>query len=189
MSAAALPRCPAVVRNWGSTPNERAEGFPCDRLLPGAPMRLYRAVDVAASPAGVFRWLCQLRAAPYSYDLIDNGGRRSPQALTPGLDSLEPGQRFMRIFRLAEFEPGRSLTVRSTGTVFGEVVVTYRVRDGARPASSRLVAKLLVAPPAGPLGSLPARGLLAAGDLVMMRRQLLNLAGLAERDARELSRG
>ena len=188
MAAAALPGCPGVVRNWGSTPAERAESFPCDELLDGAPMRLYRAVDVAAPAETVFRWLCQLRAAPYSYDLIDNGGRRSPQALTPGLEQLEPGQRFMRIFRLVEFEPGRSLTVRSRGTVFGDVVVSYRVTESGGGAS-RLVAKLLVAPGAGPLGSAPARALLAAGDLVMMRRQLLNLGRLAERGARELAAG
>ncbi len=177
-------RCPSAVRNWGSTPAERAEGFPCDHLLEDAPMRLYRAVDVSAPSGAVFRRLCQLRVAPYSYDLIDNRGRRSPEALTPGLDSLECGQRFMQIFRLAEFEPGRSITLRSRGTVFGDVVVTYRVCDAPAGAGSRLVAKLLVAPPAGPLGSLPARSLLAVGDLVMMRRQLLNLARLAERDAR-----
>jgi hypothetical protein len=188
MSAAVLPRCPAVVRNWGSTPAERAEAFPCDELLAQPPMQLYRAVDVAAPRPLVFRWLCQLRAAPYSYDVIDHGARRSPQTLTPGLEHLERGQRFMTIFRLAEFEPGRSVTLRSTGTVFGEVVVTYRVRDHGEEGS-RLVAKLLVAPPSGPLGSLPARALLAVGDLVMMRRQLLNIAQLAERDARELAAG
>lgn len=188
MAGAVLPSCPGVVRNWGSTPAERAEAFPCDALLAQAPMQLYRAVDVAAPRALVFRWLCQLRAAPYSYDVIDNGGRRSPQTLTPGLEQLERGQRFMRIFRLAAFEPERSLTVRSSGTVFGEVVVSYRVSE-AGPGASRLVAKLLVAPPAGPLGSLPARSLLAAADLVMMRRQLLNLAHLAERDARGVAAG
>jgi len=188
MSAAVLPRCPDVVRNWGSTPAERAEGFPCDRLLEEAPMRLYRAVDVAAPAALVFRWLCQLRAAPYSYDVIDNRARRSPQALIPGLERLEPGQRFMRIFRLQEFEPGRSLTVRSRGTVFGDVVVTYRVSE-AGAGRSRLVAKLLVAPGGGPFGSAPARALLAAGDLVMMRRQLLNIARLAEREAPQRGAG
>jgi hypothetical protein len=183
MRASAAPPCPGVVANWGSTPAERVEAFPCDRLAPAASMRLYRAVEVAAPADVVFRWLCQLRAAPYSYDLIDNGGRRSPQALTPGLEQLEPGQRFMRIFRLVEFEPGRSITVLSRGTVFGEVAVTYRVRDSG-PGASRLVAKLLVVPPDGLLGSLPARAFLAAGDLVMMRRQLLNLGALAEREAR-----
>jgi len=188
MSAAALTRCPGVVRHWGSTPAERAERFPCDRLAPRAPMRLYRAVDVGAPAASVFRWLCQLRAAPYSYDMIDNGGRRSPQELTPGLEWLAAGQRFMRIFRLVEFEPGRSITVLSRGTLFGEVAVSYRVRD-AGAGRSRLVAKLLITPPEGAFGSLPARGLLAAGDLVMMRRQLLNLAALAERETRGAGAG
>jgi len=188
MGAVALGRCPSVVRHWGSTEDERAQRFPCDELAPHAPMRLYRAVDVQAPPEMVFRWLCQLRAAPYSYDLIDNGARRSPQQLTPGLERLEAGQRFMRIFRLVSFEPGRSVTVLSRGTLFGEVVVSYRVR-AAEPGTSRLVAKLLVSPGGGPFGSAPARALLAAGDLVMMRRQLLNLARLAERDARELAAG
>lgn len=169
---------PGPVYTWGSTEAERAEPFPCDELLPGATWTLFRAVDVAAPAASVFRWLCQLRVAPYSYDRLDNRGRRSPQALTPGLERLELGQRMMTIFRLAAFEPGRSLTVVSRGRLFGHVVVTYRVREVA-PESSRLVAKVLVVPPSGAPWSLPMRLVLPPGDLVMMRRQLLNLAGLA----------
>jgi hypothetical protein len=186
--AATLSRCPEVVRHWGSTAAEREHDFPCDELAPDARMRLYRALDVKAPPDVVFRWLCQLRAAPYSYDVIDNGGRRSPQELTPGLDRLQAGQRFMRIFRLASFEPGRSITVLSRGTRFGEVAVTYRVSP-AGEGGSRLVAKLLVGPGSGPFASAPARAFLAVGDLVMMRRQLLNLAALAERDAPALAAG
>lgn len=170
---------PRFVQDWGSTPQERAEPFPCDDLLAKPDLVLFRAVDVRARGETVFRWLCQLRAAPYSYDLIDNRGRRSPQSLTPGFEQLEVGQRMMLVFKLVEFEPGTSITVLSQGRLFGRVVVTYRVTE--TPAgSSRLVAKVLVEHPRPGLLGMLEGFVLAPGDLVMMRRQLLNLGRLAE---------
>jgi len=172
-------RWPSVVYEWGSTPAERAEAFPCDDVIAQPDAALFRAVDVDSDPATLYRWLCQLRYAPYSYDKLDNRGRRSPQTLTPGAEDLQLGHRMVAIFKLAHFEPGRSVTLYSRGRVLGEVAMTYeaRPRTGGR---SRLVAKLLICYPRGPL-SLPMRLLLPPGDLVMMRRQLLNLKGLAER--------
>jgi hypothetical protein len=90
-----------VVDHWGTTAAERAMPWPDDNLLPDAQQVMWRNIDVDAPRDVVFRWLCQLRVAPYSYDWIDNRGRRSPQHLTPGLDDLEVGQRFMTIFELA----------------------------------------------------------------------------------------
>lgn len=90
---------------------------------------MLRAVDVAAPPAVVFRWRCQLKVAPYSYDLLDNLGRRSPRELTPGVERLERGQRFL-IFELVDFEPGRQLTGTSLPgptRVFGPIAGTYLV--------------------------------------------------------------
>lgn len=174
---------PELVRHWGSTANERARTYPCDRLLADSGAALFRAIAIEAPPAVVFRWLCQLRAAPYSYDLLDNRGRRSPQQLTPGLERLRPGQRVMTIFELVEFETGRSITLRHRGPLFGELAVTYQV-DDAGPGQSRLVVKLLPGSSRGPLGA-AARLLLPPGDLVMMRRQLLNLKRLAEGSARD----
>jgi hypothetical protein len=140
---------------------------------------MFRAVDVDSDPATLYRWLCQLRYAPYSYDKLDNLGRRSPQTLTPGAEDLHLGQRMVAIFRLAALEPGRSLTLLSESSVFGRVAITYESR--ARPdGGARLLAKLLIRYPRGLL-ALPMRALLAPGDLVMMRRQLLNLKRLAER--------
>jgi hypothetical protein len=171
---------PSVVETWGSSAAERDAAYPCDALIERPDLVLFRAVDVAAPPALVFRWLCQLRVAPYSYDLIDNLGRRSPRSLTPGLGALAVGQRFM-IFRLVSFEQGSSITLHSTSRVFGRVALTYRISPGSG-AASRLVAKLMVVVPTGPLG-MADRHLLPAGDLIMMRKQLRTLKALAERDA------
>jgi hypothetical protein len=170
--------------NWGATAEERARSFPCDPHLPDADDACYRAVTVDAPASVVFRWLCQLKLAPYSYDWIDNWGRRSPQEVVPGAEDLEVGQRVMSIFQLVDFEPDRHLTmvlVRAR-RAFGDVALSYVVvPDGADRC--RLVVKLLVNHP-GPAALRPlVRWFGPLGDLVMMRRQLLNLKGLAERDA------
>ena len=81
--AAVRTDCTSVAWTWGTTAAERTRPFPCDRWLPGADDALFRAVDVDAPARVVFRWLCQLRVAPYSYDWIDNFGRTSPRRLTP----------------------------------------------------------------------------------------------------------
>jgi polyketide cyclase/dehydrase/lipid transport protein len=173
-----------VARTWGSTAAERALPFPCDRHLGDPDAAYFRAVDVDAAPSVVFRWLCQLRAAPYSYDWIDNLGRRSPRELTPGLERLEVGQTVMTIFELVEFEPDRHITAvtRRAQRLFGEVAATYLVVPQPGTDGSRLVVKLRVRYPPNPFGRLLIRPLLPWGDLVMMRRQLLNLKRLAEAD-------
>jgi len=172
-----------AVHGWGTTAAERARRYPCDDRLPDADVAAYRGVDVAAPPATVFRWVCQLRAAPYSYDWIDNLGRRSPGRLTGGLDALAVGQRVMTIFDLVDFEPGVQITIASRGTWrLGAVVVTYLV-EPATGEGSRLLVKLLIRSPSGPVRGFVARRLLPAGDLVMMRKQLLTLKALAERAA------
>ena len=175
----------SIPHTWGSTAAERRRWFVCDDHLPAADTAYYRAVDVQAPPEIVFRWLCQLRAAPYSYDWIDNFGRRSPTELTPGLDELEVGQSVMTIFELVEFQRDRHLTIRLKRRVrrlAGDFACTYLVLPVA-PGRSRLVVKLLVRyPRARPLGAI-AGALLPTGDLVMMRKQLLTLKRLAEDQA------
>jgi len=169
-----------VVDNWGSTVEERVAAYPCDGLIDGPHDELFRAVPVAAPAELVFRWVCQMRVAPYSYDLIDNLGRSSPRELTPGLDQLEVGQQFM-IFRLVAFEAGRSITLDSSTRLFGRVVATYEMQP-TDADNCRLVVKLGVGTPQHLFGSLRQR-FLAVGDLLMMRKQLLTFKSLAERDA------
>lgn len=170
---------PNVIETWGSTAEERAAPYPCERHCAEPCDSLYRAVDVDAPVHLTYQWLCQLRVAPYSYDYIDNVGRTSPRTRDPNNERLTVGQRMMRIFTLVELEPDRHLTMVITQTkLFGEVAVTYAVKP--RPGGSRIVVKLQfrLAKPAR------WRWFLFAGDLVMMRKQLLNLKHLAERDHR-----
>lgn len=167
----------SVIHTWGSTAAERAEPFPCDRQLAPPFTALFRAVDVDAPIDLTFRWLCQLRVAPYSYDYLDNFGRRSPRVRDPNNEQLLVGQRMMRIFHLSEFERNAHLTMVMDGTkIFGDVAVTYAVRPA--PRGSRIVVKLIYhAPPRSVM-----RWILPAGDLIMMRKQLLTLKALAERE-------
>jgi hypothetical protein len=166
----------SVAYSWGSTAEERAAEYPCDALLPDATDILFRAVDVNAPPAVIFRWLCQLRAAPYSYDWLDNGGRPSPRELTPHLDELECGQTVMTIFELVAFERDSHLTLalarRRSQRLFGELALSYVVRP------RRVVVKLRLKAASRWRGHA-----LAWGDLVMMRKQLLTLKALMERSA------
>ncbi len=171
-----------TVLEWGSREGERLSPWPCDdRAMPDE-VSNFRAVDVAAEPNHVFRWLCQLRVAPYSYDWIDNLGRRSPRTLTPGLDDLATGQRFMVMFRLVEYERDRFVVLETSPSRWlGRVIVTYQTL-ASNVGGTRLVARLRVAYPGPPFGWL-ARLVLPVGDWIMMRKQLLTLKALAERHA------
>ena len=173
----------SIAVTWGTTADERRMPFPCDRHVSSPDAAYSRGVDVHASPAIVFRWLCQLRVAPYSYDCIDNLGRRSPRRLTRGLERLTVGQRFMTGFELVDFETDRHLTLvarPSFASPFSleALAVTYLVRPRTA-GESRLVVKLLVRHVPGAVGALAA-WLLPWADLVMMRKQLLTLKQLAE---------
>jgi hypothetical protein len=166
--------------SWGATTDEIRRAFPCDGRLEAPVVHLHRAVDIDASPALVYRWICQLKEAPYSYDLLDNRGRRSPRALSEGADQLAIGQRWM-VFHIVDFEPSVQVTGElRRSRLFGPLACTYLIEPRS-PTTSRLVVRLDIVAQRGVrrLGSLA----LAWGDLVMMRKQLLTLKQLAERDA------
>ena len=158
---------------WGAIPGEHARDYPADDLVDGPVLRMTRAVGVDAPPAAVWRWICQIAVAPYSYDWLDNRGHRSPRELTAGDPSV--GDR-MQVFRVTDVEPGHQWTGVTIPKVFGRTSVTYAVEPAG--AGSRLVCRITTSQ-RGPLAWASSR-LLAWGDLVMMRKQLLNLKALAE---------
>jgi hypothetical protein len=173
----------SLSEDWGTKPEEKRLRYACDELIGQPDAALFRGVTINAPKETVFRWLCQMRVAPYSYDWIDNGGRQSPQELSPGLEHLKIGQDVMTIFDLVDFESNLHLTLRikprsRAVKTFGDIAVSYLIVEGS-PNSCRLLVKLLVKYPQTVRGRL-LRSLLPWGDLIMMRRQLLNLKQLAE---------
>lgn len=185
---------PAV---WGATAAEVATPTPADALVDAPTGRWVRAVSSHASPPDLWRWVCQLTVAPYSYDAVDHWSgtrarlpgtrlavrlpvvRRSPRVLTPGADDLRVGQRLLVLFVVDSFAPGEHLTIRrhrpGRGPV-GEFAVTYAVVPAV--GGSRLVATVVIGDRPGRWAGL-VRVALCWGDLVMMRRQLRTLAQLA----------
>lgn len=166
--------------HWQVTAAEIASDYPCDHLAQTAVRALTRGIDVDAPVPVTFRWLCQLRVAPYSYDWIDNVGRQSPRTLTPGLDQLANGQRLL-IGEIADFAVNKHITLRSLPVaerLFGLVALTYLVTARAS-RNSRIVVRLLVHEPEN-CWQRTRFQLLAWGDLIMMRKQLITLKQLAE---------
>ena len=167
---------------WG-VPVEPA-GLPTPEAAPGSRLAV-RAVAMEAPREVGFLWLCQMRCAPYSYDWLDNFGRRSPREADPSLTGLEVGQSFMTIFELVGFAAPSSVRLRMKEgwptAAFGAIDLTYSI-EAADAERTRLSAVMWMLPIGRVLGR-TRRYLLAWGDLVMMRKQLRTLGALAERDS------
>ena len=98
----------AVPVTWGVTRAEARRPYAADHLVDGTMLSLTRGITVRAPQEVTWRWLCQIAVAPYSYDLIDNRGRRSPRTLTPGADRLRLGQRMADRVRAGGLRPART---------------------------------------------------------------------------------
>lgn len=171
---------------WHVTEAERDAHYPCDDYAEADWMSIMRGIDINALPPVVFRWICQLKVAPYSYDWIDNRGRRSPRTLTPGAEQLQIGQQLM-IGAITEFVVDDHITGigdPDAAKRFGPVAMSYLVRPQSenRPGS-RLLTRIRIGGDA-PLLRIAHEALLW-GDLIMMRKQFLNLKANAEASARQ----
>jgi hypothetical protein len=158
---------------WGVTDDEVGRPFPCDQWVDSPTLAAWRGVTVDTTAQQLWPWVTQVRAAPYSYDWIDNLGRRSPRTLL-NLDEPAVGQAFtraagVRLGRILSVEAPRQLTGRIAGSV-----ISYVLDQQPDEPRTRLVMKLVTDMPR------PLAALLSVGDLVMARRQLLNFKHLAE---------
>ncbi|GLY76545.1 hypothetical protein [Actinoallomurus iriomotensis] len=162
---------------WGVSESETLRSYPCDDFVTSPVLQAWRGVRVEAPAEAVWPWVVQVRLAPYSYDWIDNLGRRSPRE---PVDLPEPrvGDRFTtaaggrELGRIVSVDPGRQLTATIMGAFMSYVVVPEE-QD-----TTRLLLKVVMR-----TARWAAPGL-SVGDLIMARRQLLNLKRLAERHRR-----
>ncbi|GAA2467917.1 polyketide cyclase [Winogradskya humida] len=157
---------------WGVTDDEVARAYPCDDLVDSPALQAWRGVGIDAPVGAVWPWVTQIRLAPYSYDWVDNLGRRSPRELA-GLPEPQAGETFTAtggrsLGRIVAVGPGHQLT----GSIMGAYMSYALV---AQPDdTTRLLLKVVMR-----ANRWVALGV-SVGDLVMARRQLLNLKHLAE---------
>jgi hypothetical protein len=157
---------------WGVTDSEMLRCYPCDDLVASPALQAWRGVRIEASAEVVWPWVAQVRLAPYSYDWIDNLGRRSPRKLV-GLAEPRVGEGFTtaggrQLGTIVSVDPGKQLTGSIMGAFLSYVLVP-------REHDTRLLLKVVMQ-----TNRWVAMGL-SVGDLIMARRQLLNLKHLAER--------
>ena len=149
-----------------------------------------RAIDIAAPPGRVWPWLAQMgfgRAGWYSWDLIDNLGRRSATELHPEWTVRRAGDPVPGgpiQFDTPIVEPPHRLVIavdrhRLAGWTI-RFALSYRLRTTA--AGCRLTA-VATGRIDGPLGRLFASYLLGPGDAFMVRKQLRGIRARSDGDA------
>jgi proline iminopeptidase len=111
---------PRLLR-WGATDEEVASLYPGAELIPGATRSATMAVTLDARPEAVWPWLVQMgvdRGGWYSWDRLDNFGRKSAARIHPEWQTIRLGDSFLarpdgsESWRVAALDPGRFLCLR-----------------------------------------------------------------------------
>jgi hypothetical protein len=79
---------------WGATDEEAARAMPGDDVVKQPTFSATRAVTIEAKPEQIWPWLVQMgfhRAGWYSYDWVDNLGRRSSERIIPEFQHVHVG--------------------------------------------------------------------------------------------------
>ena len=173
--------------DWGATPDEITGPVAGDDLIPDARLVAIRSITITAPPTRVFPWLRQMgfgRAGWYSWDLIDNLGRKSATVIRPEWQNLSSGDTMPGGpigFTAVVVNPPTTLVLelRGRGRLARRIrfSLAYELRE--LPAGTRLVTRVRSRIDL-PLGRFVERFVLGPGDGFMLRRQLVNVARRAE---------
>jgi hypothetical protein len=176
-------------RRWGATDEEVERAMPGDELLRTGVPSTTRGIAIEADPRDVFPWLVQIgygRGGWYSYDWIDNDGRRSIDRIDAALQDLGVGDRI-------QMTPG-----------FGPIVREIQLNHYILSGGDRDTWCLLVAPTGDGRTRLVSRWrqdwpksvattiwtvLADPGAFVMEQRMLRGIRDLAERTRRARTAG
>lgn len=100
--------------HWGATSEDRVREMPGDELL-NDPIRskvvMTRAVNIPCKPERIWPWIAQLGrgAGFYSYDFLDDGGKKSARHLVSWIPEPQLGDA-TAIGYIRHLEKGKSLT-------------------------------------------------------------------------------
>lgn len=177
-----------IFQHWGATDNEIEGVVVGDDLCPNAHVSATRSITLSAPPEQVFPWIRQMgfgRAGWYSYDWIDNLGRKSATRIHEEWQHVNSGDLIPAgpiSFVAAIVEPPTAfiLEIKSgkPASPWLHFTLAYELRpDGV---NTRLVTRMR-SKISLPGGSLFERLILGPGDGVMVRRQLLTLASRINR--------
>ena len=171
-----------IFQFWGATTEEIHGSVVGDNLCRDATLIATRSITISAPPKDVFPWIRQMgfgRAGWYSYDWIDNLGRKSAAKVHEEWQSVESGDKVPSgpiSFTAAIVDAPRHfvLEIKSLGKKSPKLHFTlaYELRED--PQGTRLVTRMR-SHVSLPFGSLFERFILGPGDGIMLRRQLLNI--------------
>jgi hypothetical protein len=181
-----------LTRSVRATAGEKARTHPGDDLIETPVGSLQHAIAIRGTRHQVWPWLAQMGAGTrggwYSYDVLDNGRRRSADRVIPELQGITIGTLFPGLpgitdgFRVLAYEPDKFLVLGwpdPTGTPLvswafvlerrgdGATRLTVRVRAGAGYRFRRLPSWL-------------SKPVVRVVHFVMQRKQLLGIAARVE---------
>ena len=176
-----------IFQFWGSTNEEIHGSVVGDNLCLDATLIATRSITINAVPQDVFPWIRQMgfgRAGWYSYDWIDNLGRKSATRVHDEWQSVQSGDKVPsgpisftaaivdapRHFVLEIKSPAKKSPGKKSPKM--HFTLAYELRDD--PQGTRLVTRMRSRVNL-PLGSLFEKLILGPGDGIMLRRQLLNI--------------
>lgn len=182
-------------RTVEATKAERTSPLPGDDLIGHPIASLTHAITIHRPSREVWPWIAQMgagnRSGWYSYDFIDNGGHPSAASIVPELQHLAVGMIFPALpgatdaFTLLAFESGRFLILGVPLPNAPPVMTWAFVLEPGADDSTRLIVRARGGPgyqfkrvPRWLTGSV-----VPFVHFVMQRKQLLNIARLAERRA------